>query len=121
MDNACYPWIILVPEREYVTDITDLSIAGRALLMEETVEVSRLLKDLYHPDKVNVAMLGNIVPQLHMHVVARFKNDSSWPDPVWGKEKPRKYYSDEQKEQTVRKLLAGLALVPSFTSASIYQ
>jgi diadenosine tetraphosphate (Ap4A) HIT family hydrolase len=114
MNNACYPWIILVPEREYVTEITDLSIAGRALLMEETVAVATILKQIYHPDKVNVAALGNVVPQLHMHIVARFTDDRSWPDPVWGKGKPREYYTEEAKENTLNILRVNLMTLPDF-------
>lgn len=114
MDNACYPWLILVPEREYVTDITDLSIAGRSMLMEETVLIATLLKSLYQPDRINIAALGNVVPQLHMHIVARFTDDKTWPDPVWGKGKPREYYTEEKKNFTIRKLLDKLNLLSDF-------
>ncbi len=115
MNNACYPWLILVPEREYVSEIMDLSIAGRSLLMEETVAVAAILKQLYRPDKINVATLGNIVPQLHMHIVARSTQDQTWPDPVWGAGKPRKHYTEEEKLYTTSILLVQLATLKDFS------
>lgn len=116
MKNSCYPWIILVPEREYVTEISDLSVAGRSLLMEETTAVAGLLKEIYQADKINIAALGNVVPQFHMHIVARFTTDKTWPDPVWGAGKPREYYTSEELRETVAKLLSKLVLLPDFTA-----
>ena len=84
MNDARFPWLILVPEREGVREIHELEAADRALLIEEIAQVSRALVDMVEPDKVNVGALGNVVPQLHVHVVARFRTDPAWPGPVWG-------------------------------------
>ena len=85
------PWLILVPQRTGVREIIDLSPADRATLMEEIAQVSRVLDHLYAPDKINVAALGNVVPQLHVHVIARFTTDPAWPAPVWGRIAPEPY------------------------------
>ena len=79
------PWLILVPRRADIKEIHQLNAADRGLLMEEIAQTSRVLDALYAPDKINVAALGNIVPQLHVHVVARFASDAVWPEPVWGR------------------------------------
>jgi diadenosine tetraphosphate (Ap4A) HIT family hydrolase len=79
------PWLILVPRRADVREIYQLDAADRAVLIEEIAQASRALEELYAPDKINVAALGNQVPQLHVHVIARFTADAAWPDPVWGK------------------------------------
>jgi diadenosine tetraphosphate (Ap4A) HIT family hydrolase len=79
------PWLVLVPRRADIREIHDLEAADRALLIEEIAQVSRALVELYAPDKINVAALGNMVPQLHVHMIARFVSDSAWPDPVFGK------------------------------------
>jgi diadenosine tetraphosphate (Ap4A) HIT family hydrolase len=79
------PWLILVPRRPDVREIYQLDAADRTALIEEIAQASRALDALYAPDKINVAALGNQVPQLHVHVIARFTGDAAWPDPVWGK------------------------------------
>jgi diadenosine tetraphosphate (Ap4A) HIT family hydrolase len=78
------PWLVLVPRRPDIREIYELPSADRAQLMEEIAQASNALTVLYAPDKINVAALGNIVPQLHVHVIARFTGDAAWPDPVWG-------------------------------------
>jgi len=83
MDDADYPWLILVPRRAGVSEIVDLG-AERSLLMDEIALASRALKDETRCDKLNVAAIGNMVPQLHVHIVARRKDDPLWPKPVWG-------------------------------------
>jgi diadenosine tetraphosphate (Ap4A) HIT family hydrolase len=83
INAADYPWLILVPRREGVTEIAELGDEAAAL-MAEIVTVSRALKALTHCDKLNVAAIGNVVPQLHVHVVGRRKDDPLWPQPVWG-------------------------------------
>ena len=85
------PWLILVPRRPDVTELHQLSEQDGALLMTEITMASRALVKLYAPDKINVGALGNVVPQLHIHVVARFTKDSAWPQPVWGKFAPQPY------------------------------
>jgi diadenosine tetraphosphate (Ap4A) HIT family hydrolase len=79
------PWLVLVPRKADVQEIYQLSSADRAVLIEEIAQASQALDALYAPDKINVAALGNQVPQLHVHVIARFTSDAAWPDPVWGK------------------------------------
>ena len=82
-DNSKFPWIILIPKRIKITDITDLNSRDQILLMKELVYVSRLMKKLFKTSKLNVEKIGNLVPQLHIHVIARHKKDTSWPLSVW--------------------------------------
>jgi diadenosine tetraphosphate (Ap4A) HIT family hydrolase len=89
IDDADYPWLILVPRRGGVTETIDLDAADAARLMEEIAQVSRVLKTVTRCDKLNIATIGNIVPQLHIHIVARRKDDPLWPKPVWGLHTPR--------------------------------
>ncbi|HEX2225029.1 MAG TPA: HIT family protein [Thermoanaerobaculia bacterium] len=84
MKDRRFPWLILVPEREAVREIHELPPADRAALVEEIARAGEALSRLLQPDKVNVGALGNAVPQLHVHVVARFTSDAAWPGPVWG-------------------------------------
>ena len=84
MDDARFPWLILVPRIAGAREITDLDEADRRSLLSEISEVGRALETLLRPDKLNIAALGNIVPQLHVHVIARFTTDAAWPRPVWG-------------------------------------
>lgn len=85
------PWLILVPRRAEVREVHHLDKADRGLLMEEIALASRVLEELYQPDKINVGALGNIVPQLHVHVIARFTGDAAWPAPVWGRVEAEPY------------------------------
>ena len=82
-DNSKFPWLILIPKRKNVTDISNLNSKDQILLMKEIVFVSKLMKKLFKTSKLNVEKIGNIVPQLHIHIIARYKNDSSWPQSVW--------------------------------------
>lgn len=91
MNDATYPWLILVPERPDVREIIELAAADRVTLMDEITAVSQALTAMLRPDKLNVAAIGNLVPQLHIHVVARFRSDPAWPAPVWGRTPPRPY------------------------------
>ncbi len=91
MDDARYPWLILVPERPELAEIIDLDEAGRAELMREIAAASQVLKKVFNPDKMNVGALGNRVRQLHVHVLARFVSDQAWPGPVWGVGEARSY------------------------------
>jgi diadenosine tetraphosphate (Ap4A) HIT family hydrolase len=95
MNARQWPWLILVPQRPDVWEIHDLASADRAILMDEITRCSRVLADLFKPDKINIGALGNIVPQLHVHIVARSKTDPAWPKPVWGAVAPEPYASDE--------------------------
>lgn len=84
MNDKNYPWVILVPERADLAEIHDLVVEDQQLLMAEMSRVSTALKQLYQPDKINIGALGNIVSQLHVHIIARFESDAAWPGPVWG-------------------------------------
>jgi diadenosine tetraphosphate (Ap4A) HIT family hydrolase len=90
MNDANFPWLILVPRRVGASELFDLG-ADQAALANELALVSRALKDETRCDKLNVAAIGNVVPQLHIHIVARTKNDALWPQPVWGAAPPRAY------------------------------
>jgi diadenosine tetraphosphate (Ap4A) HIT family hydrolase len=93
--DATYPWLILVPRRANVSEIIDLTEADRVQLMAEIALVSAALKQMTACDKLNIAALGNVVAQLHVHIVARRKNDPAWPGPVWGHGAPRAYVAAE--------------------------
>ncbi len=84
VNDATYPWLLLVPRRLGAGEIIDLTEVERAQLMTEIGRASRALKEVTGCDKLNVAALGNIVSQLHVHIIARRKNDAAWPKPVWG-------------------------------------
>jgi diadenosine tetraphosphate (Ap4A) HIT family hydrolase len=94
MNDRRFPWVILVPARPGAVEIIDLEPADRARLIEEIALVSATLRGLFNPRKLNVAALGNVVPQLHVHVIARFEDDGAWPRPVWGTT-PEPYRVDE--------------------------
>ena len=83
IDNQKFPWIILIPKRKCITDISELNSKDQILLMSEIVYCSKLMKKIFKTSKLNVEEIGNIVPQLHIHIIARYHNDSSWPLSVW--------------------------------------
>ena len=83
IDNAKFPWIILITKRKNITDISELSSKDQMLLMKEIVHCSKLMKKIFKTKKLNVEKIGNIVPQLHIHIIARSTNDSTWPLSVW--------------------------------------
>jgi diadenosine tetraphosphate (Ap4A) HIT family hydrolase len=84
MDDANHPWLILVPRVEGATELIDLDDAQQAELTREIARTSRMLQAVFKPHKLNIAALGNMVPQLHVHVIARYQDDIAWPRPVWG-------------------------------------
>ena len=84
MNDARYPWLILVPQKPDLAEIIDLPVSEQMQLMREIAAASQALKTLFNPDKLNVGALGNRVRQLHVHVMARFVSDAAWPGPVWG-------------------------------------
>ena len=102
IDNAKFPWIILIPKRKNITDISELNSKDQMLLMKEIVHCSKLMKKIFKTKKLNVEKIGNIVPQLHIHIIARSKNDSSWPLSVWVVEK--KTYSKKKIMVILQKL-----------------
>jgi len=91
-NDANYPWLILVPRRPDLTELVDLDKAAQAQLMVEVTCVARALRDVTACHKLNVAALGNVVPQLHVHITARFRHDPAWPNPVWNVV-PRRAYA----------------------------
>lgn len=97
--NAAFPWILLVPKRENITELMDLESEDQHLLMSEIVFASHVMRSLFHPEKLNVASIGNMVPQLHVHVIARFKRDKAWPAPVWNSGVDEQY---EERAKTSR-------------------
>ncbi|WP_420467003.1 HIT domain-containing protein [Panacagrimonas sp.] len=98
MNDARYPWCILVPRRPAVSEIHELSPADRQALLEESVQLGRALMSAFDGHKLNVAALGNVVPQLHVHHIVRFEADAAWPAPVWGRHPPLAYPPDAQRE-----------------------
>ena len=108
MDDANHPWLVLVPRVAGITEIIDLDAAQRLQLSEEIDTSCRALRMLFKPDKLNVAALGNMVPQLHVHVIARYRSDIAWPRPVWGAANARPYAPEELVER-VSALQAALA------------
>lgn len=102
VDNANFPWIILVPKQNNLKEVIDLNQNDQMILMKEISYISKLVKELFQPDKLNIAALGNIVEQLHVHIIARFKNDIAWPNPVFGKEKTS--YSNDEYMAIINKL-----------------
>jgi len=108
MRDANYPWLILVPAREGVTEIFQLDEADQQQLQRESSCVAQLLSEEFNADKINIGALGNIVPQLHIHHIARYKTDIAWPAPVWGAH-PAKDYSKQTLDEVVSKIKTGLA------------
>ena len=107
MDDANYPWCILVPRRPGIREIHELVEADQAALLREVSAVSAALQTLFAADKMNVAALGNVVPQLHVHVIARRVGDAAWPRPVWGAV-PRQPYAEDDREAVVKRLREAL-------------
>jgi diadenosine tetraphosphate (Ap4A) HIT family hydrolase len=96
-NDANYPWLLLVPRRVGAGEIIDLGEADQSQLLIEIASVSRALKDLTVCHKLNIAAIGNLVPQLHVHIVARRRDDPAWPKPVWGAVPARAYDSPERE------------------------
>ncbi|NTS76560.1 HIT family protein [Catenovulum sp. SM1970] len=94
LDNGKLPWLILVPKVAGATELIDLSAEQQTELLAEVNQASNILNDLYQPDKLNVAAIGNVVSQLHVHVIGRYKNDPVWPSPVWGNLADEPYHEE---------------------------
>jgi diadenosine tetraphosphate (Ap4A) HIT family hydrolase len=108
MDDANHPWLVLVPRVADAVELVDLDPAQRTQLTTEIDAASRALRALFKPHKLNIAALGNLVPQLHVHVIARYTDDIAWPRPVWGAANARPY-APEQLVERVNALQAMLA------------
>ena len=105
-NDARFPWLMLIPRRANMQELFDLSATEQGMLMREITAVSRMLKELTKADKINVEAIGNATPQLHVHVVARYKTDSQWPNGVqWGDPQP---YTAEKRQSFLSELRAGL-------------
>lgn len=94
MNDAHYPWFILVPQREGIKEIFELSEADQVQLLRESSFLARNLAEIFRADKMNIAALGNLVPQLHVHHVVRYIGDPAWPAPVWGRLSADPYTDD---------------------------
>ncbi len=98
MNDSQFPWLILVPERENITEIHQLSVAEQQQLIYESSYIAEQLSQSYQADKMNIAALGNLVPQLHIHHVVRYQSDKAWPAPIWGKFDALPYTTTALKE-----------------------
>lgn len=110
MNDAQYPWCILVPRVVGAKELHRLDDADQVQVLRESVATARAMEAAFHPHKMNLAALGNMVPQLHLHHIARYKTDAAWPAPVWGKH-PAVPYAPEQaagRIATLQRLLPGL-------------
>ena len=100
MNDANYPWVILVQRREGLREIFELSAADQQQLLTESSQVASTMAKHFHANKLNVAALGNMVPQLHLHHIARSVNDVAWPKPVWGAVASKPYSADELRQRS---------------------
>ena len=107
MNNASVPWFILVPNLSHAIELTDLPITQQQQVLHEMNQVAAMVTSLYNPDKLNIGALGNVVSQLHIHVIGRFTNDPAWPNPVWG-QLAANAYSEAQLEQQLTDIRACL-------------
>jgi len=114
MKDANYPWCILVPDRAEITEICQLAAGDQMQLMRESVALSEALMQVFRPDKLNIAALGNVVPQLHVHHIARFRTDPAWPAPVWGRV-PAAKYQPGGLDEVAAKLRSVLGAESGFT------
>lgn len=97
MNNAYFPWVILVPRIEGISELFQLTEEDLSNFHNESNYFLEAMSNAYNADKMNIASLGNIVSQLHTHVIVRYKNDEAWPSPVWSFQKTQKYQSDAAK------------------------
>ena len=102
-NDSNYPWFILVPRREGISELFQLDDSDQQLMWRETTELARVLNEMFGAHKMNVATLGNVVSQMHMHVIVRYQTDAAWPAPVWGKI-PAKPYAEAQVSEMRSKL-----------------
>lgn len=99
-----FAWFLLVPQRAEVTELYQLNEADQAQLMAETSRLSKIIQDYFQPDKLNVAAIGNKTPQLHIHVVGRFKHDPLWPESIWQSAYSPKPYDETKLKTLINKL-----------------
>lgn len=113
MNDSRYPWLVLVPRCSGISEVFDLTAEQQQQLWLETSAVGRVLKDVYQADKINIATLGNVVSQLHMHVVVRMQDDAAWPAPVWGRGETQAYSAEAivQISERLRSALVQYGLI----------
>jgi diadenosine tetraphosphate (Ap4A) HIT family hydrolase len=109
MNDSQYPWFILVPERADIKEIYQLNNADRQFLNQESCLLAENMAELFNADKMNIAAIGNLVPQLHIHHIVRYQTDKAWPGPVWGKFVAQPY-TDEQISELTAKVKAQLEI-----------
>jgi len=102
INDSQFPWCVLVPRRENVREIYQLAEVDRQQLMTESCMLAETLNHLFKPDKINIAAIGNLVPQLHIHHVARYRGDKAWPAPVWGKFPPLPYSAAQSSARVMQ-------------------
>lgn len=102
MNDANYPWLVLVPRRNAIRELHRLTNDDQLQCFREQLLVTEILEKQLSADKMNVAALGNMVPQLHLHIIARFEGDAAWPGPVWGANPPQKYAQNPLQDRLKR-------------------
>lgn len=107
INDSQYPWCLLIPKRADIQEVYQLSQTEQAKLWQESAILSRNIQTLFKGDKLNIAAIGNMVPQLHLHHIVRYKTDPSWPKPVWG-QLPLKPYSQKEKQARIALLKEAL-------------
>ncbi len=107
MNDANYPWFILVPRRAEIREIFELEQRDQRQLLDESSHLSQILNKIFQADKLNIAALGNMVPQLHIHHIVRYQNDQAWPNPVWGLF-PAQPYTERALQETCSGLIEHL-------------
>jgi diadenosine tetraphosphate (Ap4A) HIT family hydrolase len=103
MNDSNYPWLILVPRKPDLIELTDLNFEEQTQVLREINLAGKILKEKFSAEKLNIAALGNVVSQLHIHVIGRFKNDATFPKPVWGNA-PKKPYEEKSAQELIKKI-----------------
>ncbi len=110
-NNAAFPWLILIPKRKQMVELIDLTIEDQEQLLLEIRQTSQIMQALFRPKKLNIAALGNIVPQLHLHVIARYEQDLAWPNPVWNSGITQ-HYTEHEKQERIQTLIEAFKETP---------
>lgn len=111
-DDRRFAWLLLMPRRSNIVELTDLEAADYRVLCDETLLATRLVIEVARPDKTNVATIGNLVAQMHVHVVGRFRHDPVWPDPIWGRGEVQPYRPAELEAMAERYRATAATLPP---------
>lgn len=108
--NAAFPWILLIPQQQNLKEIIDLSDTDQHLLLKEIALASKVMQKLYNPHKLNIANLGNMVSQLHIHVITRYDHDRAWPNPIWNSGITDTYQAQELQD-TIQQIYEAFTLL----------